>query len=94
MDGLLTAALFLSLTSMIRNRAQRSWTLDDGVTFGFQLFYVHAHAVNLVVVCSASLLNYFTCEKISFCSEKGFHLGHRQQRRSRTMCVFLKATLV
>ena len=66
MDGLLTAALFLSLTSMLSNRAQRSWTLDDGVTFGFQLFYVHAHTVNLVVVCSASLLNYFTCEKNIF----------------------------
>ena len=46
MDGLLTAVLFLSLTSMLSNRALRSWTLDDGVTFGFQLFYVHAHTVN------------------------------------------------
>ena len=40
-----SCSLLESHTSMLSNRAYRSWTLNDVVMFGFQLFSVHAYTV-------------------------------------------------
>ena len=49
---------------------------------------MHAHTVNLVVVCSASLLNSFTCEKDLFEMKKVFNGSQTTKKVQNDVRIF------